>query len=168
MIVATEDNTVVDVYYPSGASLTDEQVTLNQYQVYTKDLYEATGKPKTDLTGTRVVANKPVAVYSGVGRALLKASEVRNKAKEQVGMLPTGSRLLYCRHVKHFYRFSVASKKRNQTFLSYCFICKYLFICTADYTLVIIRSGTNVCARKGVSSRRSVPRTFRPGKTIFD
>ena len=116
MIVATEDNTVVDVHYRSSASLADEQFTLNQYQVYTKDLYEVTGKPKTDLTGTRVVANKPVAVYSGVGRARLQASGVRKKAKEQVEMLPTRSRLLYCRHVKHFYKFSVASKKNTEHF----------------------------------------------------
>ena len=44
MIVATEDNTLVDVYYPSGASLTDEQLTLNQYQVYTKDSWELSGQ----------------------------------------------------------------------------------------------------------------------------
>ena len=73
MVVATEDNTEVDVYYPQSVPLEDEHFTLNLYEVFTMDTYEISGRPLIDLTGTRVVATKPVAVYSGVGRVELYA-----------------------------------------------------------------------------------------------
>ena len=81
--MATEDDTLVDVYYPSDATLTDQQFVLNLYEVYTMDTYELPGKPVIDLTGTRVLANKPVAVYSGVGRSTMKALGVRNKKQQK-------------------------------------------------------------------------------------
>ena len=39
--------------------------TLNKYEVFTRDVYYVTGRPVIDFTGTRVLADKPVAVYSG-------------------------------------------------------------------------------------------------------
>ena len=57
MVVATEDNTTVDVHY-SNVPLPNENFTLNQYEVFT-------GLIEGDFTGTRVVSNKPVSVYSG-------------------------------------------------------------------------------------------------------
>ena len=58
MVVATEDNTTVDVYY-SGLPLPDEQFILHKFQVFTKTSED------DDFTGARVVADKPVSVYSG-------------------------------------------------------------------------------------------------------
>ena len=66
MIVATESNTDVDVYYRPGVELEDEHFSLDPHEVFTMDTYEISGRPLIDLTGTRVVATKPVAVYSGV------------------------------------------------------------------------------------------------------
>ena len=74
MIVATEDNTEVDVHYANEVTLEDEQFTLNQYEVFTKDLYYVDGQPEIDFTGARVVANKAVGVYSGPGIAYVYAS----------------------------------------------------------------------------------------------
>ena len=56
LVVATEDNTQVDVYYSTTDP--DQRVTLNQFQVYTETIND-------DLTGTRIVASKPVSVYCG-------------------------------------------------------------------------------------------------------
>ena len=57
MVVATEDNTLVDIHY-SNVTVPDEQVTLNQYEVFTRNI-------DGDFTGTRVVADKAISVYSG-------------------------------------------------------------------------------------------------------
>lgn len=74
MIAATEDNTDVDVYYKyNGVPIEDEHVTLQKYEVFTRDVYYIDGQPHIDFTGTRVLATKPVSVYSGNGRAYLHA-----------------------------------------------------------------------------------------------
>ena len=65
LVVATEDNTQVDVYYSTTDP--DIRVTLNKYQVYTETIFD-------DLTGTRIVANKPVSVYCGGGANLYAVS----------------------------------------------------------------------------------------------
>ena len=56
-MVATENNTVVEVTY-HGLGIPKEEIALNQYEVFTKIIED-------DLTGTRVVADKPVAVCCG-------------------------------------------------------------------------------------------------------
>ena len=76
MVVATEDGTEVAVYYPADVTLTDEHFTLDLYEVFTMDTYDI-GRLIIDLTGTRVVASKPVSVYSGVGRAWGLIGQVR-------------------------------------------------------------------------------------------
>ena len=73
MIVATEDNTEVDVYYADNVPLEDEHFTLNQFEVFTVDVHIISGRPQIDFTGTRVLATKPVGVYSGVGTAFIYA-----------------------------------------------------------------------------------------------
>lgn len=68
MIVASEDNTVVDVYYSdNGVIIEDEYITLHNYDVFTKDAYYMTGGRDIDFTGTRVMSTKPVSVYCGEG-----------------------------------------------------------------------------------------------------
>lgn len=75
MIVATEDNTDVDVFYTNnGVAIEDEHITLQKYEVFTKDSYYLDGKPKLDYSGTRILATKPVAVYSGNGAARVDVS----------------------------------------------------------------------------------------------
>jgi hypothetical protein len=74
MVVASDDNTEVHVSYPSGVSLSDEYFTLQRNQIFTKDLYYQSGKPKIDWTGARVLSTKPVGVYGGPGRAYSYAS----------------------------------------------------------------------------------------------
>lgn len=74
MIVATEDNTQVGVYYTdNGIAIEDENITLQTHQVFTKDCYHLDGQPLIDFTGTRVVATKAVSVYSGNGLADISA-----------------------------------------------------------------------------------------------
>ena len=61
MVVATENNTYVEVYRKSGANFTlDMSETLQRHQVYTRD-------STSDLTGAYVISSKPVSVYSGHG-----------------------------------------------------------------------------------------------------
>ena len=73
VIVASENNTEVDVLYADDISLEDEHFVLNQMEVFTRDVYYLEGRPEIDFTGTRVLASKPVSVYSGNGRAYLYA-----------------------------------------------------------------------------------------------
>ena len=74
MVVASEDNTEVDVYYTDDVTLDDEQFTLNQHEVFTRDVsYIIIGSSLDDFTGSRVLANKPVGVYSGHGCARINA-----------------------------------------------------------------------------------------------
>ena len=67
MVVATEDNTDVEVHYVENGDVTlpDEHFTLNKHEVFTRDTYYVSGSPPIDFTGSRVLADKPVAVYSG-------------------------------------------------------------------------------------------------------
>ena len=67
LVVATEDNTQVDVYYSTTDP--DLRVTLNRFQVYTKTIPD-------DLTGTRIVTTKPVSVYCGGGANLFAVSNI--------------------------------------------------------------------------------------------
>lgn len=70
MIVATENNTGVDVYYTdNGIAIEDEHITLQRYEVFTRNSYYLDGRPVIDFTGTRVLSNRPVSVYSGIGSA---------------------------------------------------------------------------------------------------
>ena len=58
MVAATDNNTQVEVHYNTIA-LPDEQFTLDEYEVFTTSI---TG----DFTGTSVVADKPISVYSSI------------------------------------------------------------------------------------------------------
>lgn len=74
MVAATEDNTDVDVYYTdNGVAIEDEHITLQKYEVFTRDCYHIDGKPEIDFTGTHVLATKPISVYSGNGMARISA-----------------------------------------------------------------------------------------------
>ncbi len=74
MIVATDDDTEVDVYYTDDiVEVEDEHVMLNKHEIFTKDAWWITEQPELDFTGTRVMANKPITVYSGNGQAFLHA-----------------------------------------------------------------------------------------------
>lgn len=78
MVIATEDNTEVGVYYTdNGIAIEDEHITLQQYEVFTRDAYHMEGRPQADFTGTRILATKPVSVYSGNGVAYLLADVSR-------------------------------------------------------------------------------------------
>ena len=79
MIVATESNTDVSVYYPADVELVDEYFSLDLHEVFTMDTYEISGRPLIDFTGTRVLATKAVAVYSGVGEVQGLYAPVRQK-----------------------------------------------------------------------------------------
>ena len=93
MVVATEDNTEVAVYYPADVTLPDEYFTLNLYEVFTMDTYDI-GRLSIDFTGTRVVASKPVSVYSGVGRVTGLIGEVRQRYLSLHSMLTSLSFLI--------------------------------------------------------------------------
>lgn len=72
MIVATEDNTDIHVLYTdNGVAIEDEHTILQKYDVFTVDSFYMDGRPHIDFTGSRILANKPVSVYSGNGLALL-------------------------------------------------------------------------------------------------
>ncbi len=71
MVVATEDNTDVQVMYAHDT--VEEYFTLDKYEVFTRDTYHVSGRPVTDFTGTQVLSSKPVAVFSGVAVAKLHA-----------------------------------------------------------------------------------------------
>ncbi len=76
MVVATEDNTGVQVRYVDNGDVTlpDEELTLNKHEVFTRDAYHHdSGSPEIDFTGTYISADKPVAVYSGHGTVYLSA-----------------------------------------------------------------------------------------------
>ena len=72
--MATEDNSEVEVHYPDGVPLQDEHFTFNKYEVFSRDAFYVSDRPEIDFTGTRVLATKPVSVYSGIGKANLYAS----------------------------------------------------------------------------------------------
>lgn len=81
MIVATDHYTNVDVYYAhNGVTIEDEHLTLQKYEVFTRDTSLLDGDTAIDFTGTHVVATKPISVYSGNGRAYLHP-EVSNNMK---------------------------------------------------------------------------------------
>ena len=63
-ITASEDNTVVDIFYDMYG--VTKQETLNKYQSFTEDAYYSGGMD-TDFTGVRVNASKPVSVLAGHG-----------------------------------------------------------------------------------------------------
>ncbi len=67
MVVATEDDTSVEVHYAENGDVTlpDEQFTLSKHDVFTRDTFLVDGRPKLDFTGSRVLADKPVTVYAG-------------------------------------------------------------------------------------------------------
>lgn len=60
-------------YTENGVTIDDEHITLHEYQVFARDAYYMEGKPELDFTGTRIVATKPVSVYSGNGAAIVYA-----------------------------------------------------------------------------------------------
>ena len=74
MVVATDSDTEVDVYYPNGTTLEDEHFTLNEFDVFSRDTYHNVDDHRMDLTGTQIVATKPVAVYSGNGRVIVQST----------------------------------------------------------------------------------------------
>lgn len=102
MVVAAEDDTYVDVYYTdNGVTIEDEHVTLQKYEVFTRDAHYMTEGYLIDFTGTRVMATKPVAVYSGDGFVQIRASVstrmrqsalpsgwYRNECKTIIGLCP--------------------------------------------------------------------------------
>ncbi len=67
MVVATEDDTDVEVQYAYVGSdtLPNEHFTINKHEVFTRNTYFIDGQPRLDFTGSRVLADKPVAVFSG-------------------------------------------------------------------------------------------------------
>lgn len=74
MVVAAEDNTAINVYYTDNSTgRGTEQITLQKYEIFTRDCYYVEGRPHVDFTGTHVVATKPVSVYSGNGASYLYA-----------------------------------------------------------------------------------------------
>ena len=85
MLVATEDNTDVEVHYAENGDVTlpDEYFTLNKYEVFTRSTYYVTDQPEIDFTGSRVLTDKPVAVYSG--------GQVYIHAPVSYSLLPCGS-----------------------------------------------------------------------------
>lgn len=75
MVVATEDNTDVDVYYAdNGIAVEDEHFTLQKFEVFTRDTRQMFMQPQIDFTGTRILATKPVSVYSGDGEVRIYAT----------------------------------------------------------------------------------------------
>lgn len=75
MVVASEDNTDIDVFYmDNGVTIEDEHITLQKYEVFTRDCYFLAGRPEIDFTGTHVLATKPVSVFSGLSEAYVPLS----------------------------------------------------------------------------------------------
>lgn len=102
MVIATEDNTGVDVYYTyNGVTIPDEHITLQKYEVFTRDTYYMTSGDSIDFTGTQVLATKPVSVYSGDGWIKLAATVSRqlflcnNNHRETVILMPSDSLARY-------------------------------------------------------------------------
>ncbi len=73
-IVATQDNTSVIIYPTAPTSITGTQtksITLNKGQVFYCESEFSLSQLNYDLSGTRIVANAPVAVFAGHQRCLL-------------------------------------------------------------------------------------------------
>jgi len=71
-VVATEDNTIVDIF-PSAPTyinrLNPQRIELNTGEVYLVQAYAFGSSMFSDLTGTRVSSNKPIAIFAGQQRA---------------------------------------------------------------------------------------------------
>ena len=69
MVVATEDDTEVAVFHKDSYGYESPQIfIIHKHEVFTKDAYrEGSSHYAADYTGSRVLANKPVKVYSGHG-----------------------------------------------------------------------------------------------------
>ncbi len=71
-IVATENNTIVDIF-PSAPTyinrLNPQRIGLNAGEVYLVQAYAFGSSRNGDLTGTRVNSNKPIALFGGQQRA---------------------------------------------------------------------------------------------------
>ncbi len=71
-IIATEDNTVVDIF-PSAPTydnrLNPQRITLDRNDVYLVQAYGFQEHRRSDLTGTEVRADKPIAIVAGQQRA---------------------------------------------------------------------------------------------------
>jgi hypothetical protein len=71
-IIATENNTVVDIF-PSAPTyvnrLNPQRITLNRNEVYLVQAYGFEQYSSSDLTGTEVRSDKPIAIIAGHQRA---------------------------------------------------------------------------------------------------
>lgn len=71
-VVATEDNTIIDIF-PSSPTyinrLNPQRIELKKGEVYLVQAYAFGSSRNGDLTGTRVNSNKPIALFGGHQRA---------------------------------------------------------------------------------------------------
>lgn len=71
-IVATEDSTIVSIIPKAKTfrnGLSTQRITINKGQVYLVQALIDLNNLELDLTGTQIVSNKPIAVFSGHQRA---------------------------------------------------------------------------------------------------
>ena len=87
-IVAAEGDTEVDVIYAAGLGLDDEHITLNAWATFTRDTFYDVDVDYLDFTGTRILASKPVAVYSG-GHMNLEAPGANTDPKYAFASMPS-------------------------------------------------------------------------------